>query len=224
MLAELYKRIGRTLKPVIRYDSWRVIERDLTLSVPLIEPRLAIEFRVATQEDLVQFLDEDGQPMSQEAKEKALYRMSLGHICSIGIHKDQIVSYNWYGRNEAGLVDGTQIKLGPGWCYSYGTYVIRPFRRKGINSAHVDYDRSYRGELGIKKEISCVHTRNVASLNSYRRFSEKRIAQIRRVRFLNRWSIFWKPRFLKSYLSTVATGTTLAEGYTVHSRRHRDSP
>ncbi len=51
MGAAILKGVGRKLKPLMRYDSFWVLEIDLTPPIPEIKPRLKAEFRVASPED-----------------------------------------------------------------------------------------------------------------------------------------------------------------------------
>ena len=201
--------LRRWQKSVINSDSYFVLEGELLerdLAVPAGERPTAIpiEFRLAKLEDLPQFVDEEGRPLSQKDREKAQLRLTRGDWCVVGLHSGKIVSYGWISFCSAQIFGTSRSKLGPGWAYLYKEYTVRSFRGNGLHQALLAYRIGYLKSSGFNRVVTVVHTKNFVALHNQQKAGTRVIKRFRRLRILECVEFVRVPRWLTSYLAEPA--------------------
>ena len=208
MITYIIRAVRGKLKLLIKYDSAWLCDTDLTWPLPPVEPRLEVEFRVATPEDAQKFTNQEGKPISEQEKEKTLRRMSIGDLCIVGIHRGQFVGYSWTAiRRDKHLIDGKPINFGTGWCYGYNAYVVRPFRGKGIIQALIAFKYHQLRQFGFERQVSIIDSSNKIQRYLHEKRGDVDVGQFRRIILLHRWRFVWKSRALRAYLETVTRPT-----------------
>ena len=210
MTSAVVRGIARKLRAIIRLDTFWVLETDLTQPIPDVTPRLEVEFRPAVLEDVPFFVDQEAHTLSQEKKDRALRRMSSGDVCTVGIHDNQFVSYMWTALRDKPIVGGKSVGFGRGWCYGYGSYVVRRLAGNRLHQAHLAYTRSYFKRLGLVKRFSIINAGNVISLHASEKLGSRKFARFYQVVLLRRWRLVWKLSDITPYVSMPAVGAVPA--------------
>lgn len=185
------RRIARTIKQALVYETFYVFEGDVNKPKPEVIPELEVEFREATPDDVPRFLDYSGNLVSRLQGDKFLSRMSRGDRCTIGIHNGEIISYHWI-RTDNCLMDRSwdgPIQLGPGYAFKFGDYVVSPFRGKGIQQTHLIYDQSYLKCLGIHTTRGYVNSKNLVNLHITQKREYQLLGKFQRLTILGGWRL-----------------------------------
>ena len=204
MLRRIARNVKRNLflvKKPVAFETFYVFERDIDFPLPEVKSELDVGFREAQPTDVPQFLTYNGNPVNNRQAGKIINRMSRGDRCTIGIHDGQIIGYRWV--TESRFMDDP-ISFPPGYCFTFGAYVARPFRGQGVNQEHSLYMKSFLLGLGIHTNISVIDSKNQISLHTGEKKGGRMIGKIRRSTLLNRWKLEFKSSSLKSYLKVLA--------------------
>ena len=209
-LSVVSKGLYHWLTPLIAYNDFWILERDLAIPIEWERPRIQIEFRQATEQDLARFLDYEGSPLNRQDRQVAQSRLIGGDLCFIGIHADQLVSYAWVSSSEAEFFKGTKLRLGQGWAFHYKAYTVRKYRGNGLHRACNAYWLNSLKNQGIARVVLHVHKRNRTSLRNYMLARSKIIGSVRRLTLLGIWSFTWLPAKVPSYLKVPIRDPSLA--------------
>lgn len=93
--------------------------------------------------------------------------LTQGSKLIIGYYKDQAVSYAWDHRNSYQIHGTGTVVLKAGEIWIGPVFVHKSARSMGINTKQIRYLLTLEKQNGIKRCLTCVSSKNFASLKSF---------------------------------------------------------
>ena len=174
-------RLGKTvLSPLYKSESMFFYEKDL-FSIPrVIQPKLAVCFRFATNED-----SKDLENSMYHAYSELLLRFVKKNKCFIGSIENEIVFYAWISILKAYIPEiDTYINLTNNEAYIYNVRTLKKYRRNGIAAYAYHKILGYCKDSGFTKALISVCGNNISSVKSIEKAGFKRTKEIKYTRIL----------------------------------------
>jgi len=201
---ELHRKFGlratiglalkKLISPVARVGSVYLMECDLRVGLPAVEPVSGIIAREAFVEDISLI---DGIRDDPKKNRNTIERFKRGDRWFVGIDSStgKIVNCRW-ATTAWELIPELEHKIvpKPGEAFIYGLYTAPGYRRRGIDSftRQYTYDLLYRTS-GITTVLATIFAENTVSLKAGRKFLKK-IGRIWYISMLGgRTRVFWWP-------------------------------
>jgi GNAT superfamily N-acetyltransferase len=153
------------LRKTVRID-WRdtiVFERSLADPVQQVIPRINVNIRMATINDLdklKRLVDQDKYVRFQE-------RFEHGKVCFVVLVEDIIVAFSWISfHNEYLSENQIEVQLKDKEAYFFDTYVDPAYRNKGLQAAMIPPRIEFLRSQGYEKIIGLVDDDNIYSLRA----------------------------------------------------------
>ena len=125
----------------------------------------------------------DGKPTFDV--EEAKRRLSMGFYLITLQCNDEMIGWNWGGVNRVYFGEfNCHLKLKKGHAFSYGTYVQKEYRNKGINNILKKELSFHLKKDGYDKIWGLIHKWNHASTNSLLKMNWKIIGDYNFIKFL----------------------------------------
>jgi len=128
---EGWRSVARLLVlPFFEFHRAYVLGRSLQEPIQLIKPKLDLEFKMVTRDDLGLF-ENVVPPLRIRRFAK---RIETGEMCIIALLDGKNVAFSWASPPDGPSVKETPLKLGPREVYLWGAYCLPPYRSQGIMS------------------------------------------------------------------------------------------
>ena len=200
----------RLLRKVVRHDVFVVVETDRSAFREPVAPRVDIEYRVATLEDLPNLFDWGGQPLTKPGEQWARHIISGAGWCIVALHEGRIVASRWWEFDHAEF-SGLRFKLGVGWVHSRVTVTLREYRRLRIQRGLEVYQHHHLRNEHIPKSVAEFRASNGPAVSGGTcRPYQKMLARYHKIVILRRWRFVLFPRWLKTYLQEPVTAQGLS--------------
>jgi len=154
-----------------RRIEYTVFARSLLEPLPVVEPRLPITLRPASQADLAKF---EGLVPSWELDYFGR-RLAHGRHCFLALNGDNLAAYCWATTQVEFDVDNLEMQLQPGDVYVDDAFTIPSYRRQGIQTVVHLYRLRYMRDLGYQKSVLVVQTTNIASQRLVRKLGYQNV-------------------------------------------------
>jgi len=166
---------------------YTVFVRSLLESLPVIEPRLPVTLRLATEADLVRFR---GLVLPSEIRRLAR-RLAHGRYCFLALDGESLAAYCWATTQVELNVDGLEIRLQPGDVYGDDAHTVPTYRRQGIQTALLLYRLKYMKNLGCRRVVAIVERSNVSSQQMVRKLGYQEVDSLSFRRILWRRTCYY---------------------------------
>ena len=163
-------QVGRWLVETLvslpyRHIEYTVFTRSLLEPLPVVEPRISVTLRLATEADLGRFR---GFVPPSEMRHFA-HRLAHGRYCFLALDGENLAAYCWTATQVEPDVDNLVMRLQPGDIYGDDAYTAPAYRRQGIQTALLVYRLEYMRNLGYQRVVAIVEENNTASQQMVRR-------------------------------------------------------
>jgi hypothetical protein len=153
--------LRKTLR--IHWQTYTCFKRSLDEPIPNIVPKIPVEIRQATINDLPKFKE-----IIDEAKyDRFKQRFQEGNICFVALDKEKIVSFAWIGLcNKFEPELGVEVKLAEKEAYLFDAYVVPEYRNHGLYPVVGNSNLRYLCNLSYKQVFIFVDDTNIYSLKA----------------------------------------------------------
>ncbi|MDD5369337.1 MAG: GNAT family N-acetyltransferase [Anaerolineaceae bacterium] len=148
-----------------RHLRFVILERSLTLPLPEIPPKLALEIRPFRQEDvdLVREMDRPSEAIL------CARRFARGHLGLIALHQGRPVAYAWGCTEVDSRLERVHLHLEPGDVLCADVYTVPSYRGKGIQTSLTIARFKMFRDLGYRRAVTYIERRNSPSLAVWQR-------------------------------------------------------
>jgi GNAT superfamily N-acetyltransferase len=159
--------LRKFLHPLFYWDIWHIYETDISKQAP--QPYAAEEF--ATR--ICGITEEDADPltamiasMGELAPGEVASRLSKGHPVAVAFSGEQPVGYMWLAFSSLPeMIFDTSWVIRPGEAVRYNSFVIPPFRGRGVHSVLNAAANCYARAQGIARTLGAVSVLNPQSMS-----------------------------------------------------------
>jgi ribosomal protein S18 acetylase RimI-like enzyme len=196
----LLRRLGRqALGPVCTWRTLCFFERDLTRPLPEFRPRIPIEVRIASAEDLERFRDTFAR-VGARGDALATWR-DRGDLCFIGVMEGQLVHFMWLTLAPAWLPNiGATVRVEPGEGVVYYSYTAPAARGNGVQPAVANFMIAHEKKLGLVRHFYFVLRDNYAGVRITAGTHAGQAAALARI--IRCWSVAGLPGVVLTGLDT----------------------
>ena len=165
MCQDGFRQTGRWFAQVLvsllySHTEYIVYALSLLEPLPVIESRLPVTLRLATEADLVRF---QGLVPLWERRHFS-DRLAHGRYCFLALDGENLASYCWATTRVEFGVDNLEMQLQPGDIYGDDAYTVPAYRRQKIQMAvHLYRLRYMRDMMGCQRAVLIVADDNIAS-------------------------------------------------------------
>lgn len=156
----LRKILRMCLSFFFEFRTCSIFRRDNTKLMG-IEPRIDVEARLATPDDLA-LLEEIAGPRRLKLFKE---RFRAGRICFVAFHKGRLIAFQWCALELDPRLEPIpfDLSLRPHEAYIYDMFVLPEYRRKLVFEGVRDFRYKTFKEIGVQSRVWWVHVDNVAS-------------------------------------------------------------
>ena len=151
-----------------------VVARSLLQPLPHLSAKIALEIRDFKARDL-EFVVQIYRP--SEAKLLA-QRLARGHRGLMALHQGQPAGFAWGCAEIDPELDRVELKLEPGDMLCVDVYTNPAFRGQGVHTALTIARFGLFRDLGYRRAIAYIETRNQPSLAVWRKFGSEIIGEV----------------------------------------------
>jgi GNAT superfamily N-acetyltransferase len=153
--------LRRTLS--IDWQKTILFERSLAEPIKEVIPRIKVNIRQATIDDLVKLKD----MVDTEKYTRFQQRLDQGNICFLALDEDKVAAFSWISFHNEYLTESRiEVKLKDKEAYFFDTFVDPVYRNNGLQAAMIPARLKYLRELGFEKVIGLVDDDNSYSLKA----------------------------------------------------------
>jgi hypothetical protein len=163
--------LRKLLRPLVYWDLWHIYETDISKQAP--QPYATEEFatRICGIGDDAVSLTATIASMGELVPEEVARRLSMGHLVAIASSGEQPVGYMWLAIScLPEMLFDTSWVIRPGEAVRYNSFVIPPFRGRGVHSVLNAAANYYAREHGISRTLGAVSVLNPQSLSLPRHY------------------------------------------------------
>jgi hypothetical protein len=154
------------LRPLVYWDLWHIYETDISKQVPQPYAREEWATRICGIEEDADSLTTMIASMGELAPGEVASRLSRGHLAAVAFSDEQPVGYVWLAIScLPEVIFDTSWVIRPGEAVRYNSFVIRPFRGRGVHSVVNAAANCYARELGIARTLAAVSVLNPQSMS-----------------------------------------------------------
>ena len=183
--------LRRLLSPLVYWDLWHIYETDISKQVPQPYARGEFTTKICGTEEDPDSLTAMIASMGELAPGEVAGRLARGHLAAVAFSGEQPVGYMWLGFCcvPEELFDTSWV-VRPGEAVRYNSFVIPPFRGRGVHSLLNTAVNCYARGHGIAKTIGAVSMLNPQSLSLPKHYNRpiKMTVFFAKVRGMN-WTI-----------------------------------
>jgi len=193
-ISEIYRQDGlievpfRALKKcgrcIFYTNSAFWLERDLSLPIPAVKPRIPVELNLFAKEESIKWFKAQKESWIYNPREIKV-ALHENHIFPNIKYKGEIVGYVKAGRDEVYIEDYRKVIRLPknvGFCYDY--FIAPDFRGKNL-SLYMNVEvMKFAKRLGIKKIVVHIPPWNTPSIKVSQRLGFKKFKYVRHFRIL----------------------------------------
>lgn len=179
----LKKILGSSRRKIFRINRLMIYELDLRKPIKYVSPKIEINYRLATIEDILKMDSDHG--FDKKGKDYIINRLKNGDDCVLALFENKIVGYLcvMYGKMELSVYKLINISNKRG--YVYKGFVWNEFRGKRIINGMDSY---IINTLSKRKDITCLLTTvidtNISAITVRERFDWKKAGYILQLRIL----------------------------------------
>jgi RimJ/RimL family protein N-acetyltransferase len=193
-IAEIYREEGLISVPlralrkcgrlIFHTNSAFWLERDLTLPIPVVKPRIPVEINLFAREESIAWFRAQKESWIYNPREIEV-ALRGNHIFPNIKYKGEIVGYVKAGKDEVYLEDYRKVIRLPknvGFCYDY--FIAPAFRGKNL-SLYMNVEvMHFARRLGIKKIVVHMPPWNTPSIKVSQRLGFRKFKYVRHFRIL----------------------------------------
>ena len=114
MLNKVGHMLFRLSRGIVAYDKAYVNERDTGIPLEHEKPKIEVELRLATSDDIDSLTSED-HGYDQTKREVAKERLAEGQLCTIAVHQGEVAAIDWIVSNQQKWDTLGAERSGAGW-------------------------------------------------------------------------------------------------------------
>lgn len=158
--------LRQLLRPLVYWDLWHIYETDILKQAPQPYAREEWITRICGAQEDADSLTTMIVSMGELAREEVASRLSRGHLAAVAFSGKQPVGYMWLAIScvPEVLFDTSWI-IRPGEAVRYNSFVIPPYRGRGVHSVLNAAANCYARELGIARTLAAVSVLNPQSMS-----------------------------------------------------------
>jgi len=158
--------LRQLVRPLVYWDLWHIYETDISLQAPRPYAREEWMTRICGIEEDVDSVATMIASMGELAPGEVASRLSRGHLAAVAFSEEQPVGYMWLAIScLPELIFDTSWVIRPGEAVRYNSFVIPPFRGRGVHSVLNAAANCYARELGITRTFGAVSVLNPQSMS-----------------------------------------------------------
>jgi GNAT superfamily N-acetyltransferase len=158
--------LRKLLSPLVYWDLWHIYETDISKQVP--QPYACEEFatRICGIQEDADSLTAMIASMGELAPGEVASRLARGHLAAVAFSGEQPVGYMWLAFScvPEELFDTSWV-IWPGEAVQYNSFVVPPFRGRGVHSVLNAAAKCYAREHGIARTLAAVSVLNPQSMS-----------------------------------------------------------
>jgi GNAT superfamily N-acetyltransferase len=158
--------VRKLLSPLVYWELWHIYETDISKQVPLPYAREEFTTRICGAEEDPDSLTAMIASLGELEPGEVARRLARGHLAAVAFSGEQPVGYMWLAFScvPEELFDASWV-IRPGEAVRYNSFVIPPFRGRGVHSILNTAVNCYARERGISKTIGAVSLLNPQSMS-----------------------------------------------------------
>jgi GNAT superfamily N-acetyltransferase len=156
------------LSPLVYWDVWHIYEADISKQVdqPYAREKFVTRICGMQAEEDADSLTAMIASMGELAPGEVASRLSKGHLVAVAFSGEQPVGYMWLAFScLPETIFDTSWLIRPGEAVRYNSFVIPPFRGRGVHSVLNGSANRYAREHGVVRTLGAVSVLNPQSMS-----------------------------------------------------------
>lgn len=179
----VYKIALNILAQIFSLNKMIIFELDLNRPIKMIDPKIDITYRMATEED-IDLMEKQDLDYDKKGKRYSKRRLDKGDKCILAVHNNAIVGYIWIMKDKMELSQYNHIVISNKRVYIYKGFVKAAIRGNRVFNGIDNYIIKMSKENKKELIITTVSTDNKESIKARERIGFIRIGKIIQVRLL----------------------------------------